>query len=261
MLDPTLCHRPESQWLVLKTMLAHWLMTPALILVPLAVAIALPWMIPRLRWNCQLIGLGSILLLICFTATFPLTVGTAAKGLVAFVPADPGVTVDAIVILGRGDRFSQSRVDVATQLWKAQRAPLIFASGIVDAPQMIRQLRKRGIPKQGLAYEECSRTTEENARFTAMMLKPQGVKQILLVTDPLHMLRSLLTFRSFGFTVIPRTSAPPPDLTLKRKSLMVFYEYLALVSYGFQGRFFPQHLPESAKSSTAFVIEGVGSRE
>jgi len=66
----------------------------------------------------------------------------------------------------------------------------------------------------------------------------QGVKRILLITDPYHMLRSLLTFRHLGFKVIPHFSPIPPDLSPKDKALMVFYEYLALVSYGLKGRFF-----------------------
>ncbi|HEY9741447.1 MAG TPA: YdcF family protein, partial [Coleofasciculaceae cyanobacterium] len=102
-----------------------------------------------------------------------------------------------------------------------------------------------GIPNQTLAYEECSRTTEENARFTATVLQPQGVKQILLITDSPHMLRSLLTFRSFGFTVIPYTSPVPANLASRTKALKVFSEYLALVGYGLQGRFRPQSLPEA----------------
>lgn len=32
MLDPSLCNRPDSYWLVFKSMLADWLMTPALVL-------------------------------------------------------------------------------------------------------------------------------------------------------------------------------------------------------------------------------------
>ncbi|HEY9668474.1 MAG TPA: YdcF family protein [Coleofasciculaceae cyanobacterium] len=241
MLDAALCDRSVSQWLALKSLLSNWLMTPVSLLIPLAVAIALPLIIPRLRWKPHLLRVGVIVLLIYLTATIPLTFTLAAKGLVALLPSDSGGRADAIVILGRGPQFSQSRVDVAAQLWKAQRAPLIFATGIGDAPDMIRRLKAQGIPNQALAYEGCSRTTEENARFTAMELKPQGIKSILLITDSPHMLRSLLTFRSIGFTVIPHTTPIPPELAPKRKTFVVFYEYLALVSYGLQGRFFPQH--------------------
>lgn len=245
MLDPAFCNSPMTHWLVFKDIISNWLMTPALILLPLAIIVGLPWLVPRLRWKRLLIGLGIILLVIYFTATSSLTIAVASKGLVAFLPEDSGVNADAIVVLGRGDEFRQSRVDVAAELWNAHRAPLIFASGSGDASLIVELLTAQGIPNQALAHEDCSRTTQENAEFTATMLQPQGVKQILLVTDPPHMLRSLLTFRHFGFKVIPHTSPLPPDLAPRRKTQMVFYEYLGLISYGLQGRFLPPRLPEA----------------
>lgn len=245
MLDPALCDRTVTHWLVFKHVISHWLTTPVLIVLAIIAIAALLWLIPQLRRKRLLLGIGSILLLIYFSATSPLTIAVASKELVAFVPDDSGVTVDAIVVLGRGDRFRPSRVEVAADLWKAHRAPLIFASGAGDAAEMIELLKAEGVPERALAYEDCSRTTKENAQFTATLLQPQGVKKIVLVTDSPHMLRSLLTFRHFGFTVIPRTSPLPPDLSPRRKTLMVFYEYLGLISYGLQGRFLPPRLPEA----------------
>jgi len=243
MLDPALCVHQHSQWLAWKSMVATWLLTPTLVVLPLTALILLPWIIPRLPWKRQLSGLGTALLLMYYIATLPLTTAVAAKGLVTFVPSDPGVTADAIVVLGRGVRLRNSRVDVAAELWKENRAPLIFASGAGDGSQIVELLSVEGIPNQALNEESCSRTTQENALFTATVLKPQGVKQILLVTDPPHMLRSLLTFRSLGFTVIPHLSPLPPDLPQGRKAVMVLYEYVGLVSYGLKGRYFPQSLP------------------
>jgi uncharacterized SAM-binding protein YcdF (DUF218 family) len=195
-------------------------------------------MIPRLRWQRQLSSLGIVLLLIYFASSFPLTIAVANKGLIEFLPADSGVTADAIVVLGRGDKLRKSRVEVAEQLWKAHRAPLIFASGAGDGSQILQQLGGKSIPPQALEGENCSRTTEENAQFTAIVLKPRGIKQIVLVTDPPHMLRSLLTFRGLGFTVIPHTSPLPTDLAANTKAIIVYREYMGLISYGLRGRFF-----------------------
>ena len=187
----------------------------------------------------MLSSLGTVLLLVYFFAQLPLTIAVATKGLVNSLPKDPGVSADAIVVLGRGNSFRNSRVEVAAQLWRAHRAPLIFASGEGDGSQITQLLEAEGIPKQALEHENCSRTTEENAQFTAAILAPQGVTRVVLVTDPPHMLRSLLTFRSLGFTVIPHAS-PLPHLAPAEKSMVVFYEYIGLVSYGVKGRFLPQ---------------------
>ena len=243
MLDPALCTRPPSQYLFLKYAFYRWLMTPSLVVLPLLALIVLPWIIPRLRWKRLLSSLGTVLLLVYFFAQLPLTIAVATKGLVDFLPKDPGVSADAIVVLGRGTPFRNSRVEVAAQLWKAHRAPLIFASGEGDGSQITQLLEAKGIPKQALDNENCSRTTEENAQFTAAVLEPQGVTRVVLVTDPPHMLRSLLTFRSLGFTVIPHAS-PLPDLAPAEKSMVVFYEYMGLVSYSVKGRFLPKTQPE-----------------
>lgn len=253
MLDPTLCDRPTSQWLVLKSVLSTWLMTPTLVVLPILALIGLLWIMPRLPWKRHLISIGTVLLLIYFTATLPLTIAVANKGLVAFLPADPGTSVDAIVVLGRGEKFRNSRIEVAAELWKDRRAPLIFASGAGDAPPMLRQLKAEGIPNQALNGEKCSRTTAENALFTAAVLQQEGVKQVVLVTDPPHMLRSMLTFRSLGFRVIPHVSPLPPNLTPKKKAMMVFYEYMGLVSYGLQGKFLSKGFLEAKNPQTEIL--------
>jgi len=256
MLDPALCDRPPSQWLELKRILSDWLMTPSLVILPLFALTILPWVIPRMPWKRPLSTLGAVLLLAYHAAFFPPTVALANKGLVGFIPTDSGGTADAIVVLGRGEDMRESRVEVARELWQAQRAPLIFASGRGDSPRIVKMLRADGIPAQVLDNEECSRTTEENARFTAAVLQPQGVKSILLVTDPPHMLRSLLIYRSVGFRVIPHASPLPADLAQREKSFTVFYEYMGLLKYALEGRLLPRgSLDERSRPQVGVLLQ------
>lgn len=259
MLDPALCSRPVNQWLVLKSTLSQWLTTPPLIILPLLALVFIPWMFPRLRWRRWWSSLGIVLLVIYFSAAFPLTVAVAKQGLVAFIPKDSGKTVDAIVVLGRGGEFRDSRVKVAAQLWQSRRAPLIFASGAGDGSEIVEQLKAQGIPHQALEEEHCSRTTEENALFTASVLQPRGVKQVLIVTDPPHMMRSLLTFGSLGFEAIPHTSSIPPNLTQTKKAMLVFYEYMGLFSYSLGGKFFPQDVARLKKPPIAKIEHSAAS--
>lgn len=251
MLDPALCTRPASQWLFLKYTISSWLMTPTLVLLLVTGLIFLPWMFPRMRWKRQLIRLVSVLFVIYLFATFPLTTALANKGLVAFVPQDPGLKVDAIVVLGRGYDLRPSRIKVAAQLWQANRAPLIFASGAGDAAEIVNQLKSTGIPNSALAQEDCSRTTEENGVFTATVLRPQGIKKILLVTDPPHMLRSLMTFNSLGFKAYPHYSPLPSNLAPTEKAMLIFYEYIGLASYSLKGFLLPQNMAKGETTPTA----------
>lgn len=199
--------------------------------------LGLLWLQRSQRWKRKLIARAAVLLLVYLIATSPPMVALATQALVGSLPADSGATVDAIIVLGRGDVLRNRRVEIAAQLWQAKRAPKIFASGMGDAPLMIELLKAKGIPRQMLGGESCSQSTEENALFTAAVLYPQGIRQILLITDPPHMWRSFLTFRSLGFTVIPHTSPLPSDLTSTVKNRLIFREYLGMVSYAFLGRF------------------------
>ena len=185
----------------------------------------------------QLITPVGLLLLVYFVAISPPVVALATQGLTCLVSRDSGAASDAIVVLGRGERLRNRRVEIAVQLWQAQRAPRIFASGMGDAPQMINFFKAKGIPQDRLSGESCSQSTEENALFTSTLLQPQGIRRLILVTDPPHMLRSYLTFRSFGFTVIPYISPIPPEWTSAERAHLVLREYLGLVSYAFLGRF------------------------
>jgi uncharacterized SAM-binding protein YcdF (DUF218 family) len=119
---------------------------------------------------------------------------------------------DAIVVLGaplRSDRLSPilvERVDAAAQLFHAGGAPTVIATGgvtsgsIAEADAIAAALRARGVPH--VLVERASRTTAENARFTAALL-PHGAT-VWLVTQPFHGRRAARLFRAAGLS--PRAS-------------------------------------------------------
>jgi uncharacterized SAM-binding protein YcdF (DUF218 family) len=222
-----------------------WRKQLLLVVIVILAFFGLRWIRQHQRWIRWLSSPRVVLLLFGITATVPIVFAVAAKGLVIFLPTDSGAAAEAIVVLGRGEEFRKQRVDVARELWHARRAPRIFTSGRGDAASMIEQLKAKGIPNQALDGENCSLTTWQNAVFTTATLHPQGSRRILLVTDELHMLRSLLVFRANSFTVIPHTTPLPPSFGFKAAAFLTFREYMGLVGYGLQGRFHPQRSPQS----------------
>ena len=64
-----------------------------------------------------------------------------------------------------------------------------------------------GVPASAIILETASRTTWENAHFSAPLLQARGVHRILLVTDKLHMPRTEASFARFAFR-IERASVP-----------------------------------------------------
>lgn len=206
----------------------------------LLIILALLWVlwlvIPR-RWRRFLI-IPAVVLAIGSVLISPIGMRIGLWGLTVFVPPDSGESVQTIVVLGRGKSWRELRVSKAQELWQSDRAPHIFVSGMSDADAIIQSLKQQGIPEQSLSGEECSQSTEENGVFTAAILQPQGIQKILLVTDPAHMLRSFLVFRSFRFQVIPHFSPMIASPSLSEQLRMELREYLGLVEYALTGKFF-----------------------
>ena len=168
----------------------------------------------------------------------PLLIGEPL--LTTFVPTYQGQTTDAVVVLGRGYGLYNDRVLKAAKLIQTEAAPQVFLSGGYDAPHMARMLTTLGVEPTKIAGENCSQTTEENAEYTAEQLLPKGVKSIILISDPAHLLRSQLVFSSFGFKVIPYSSPLPQNLGLRYRRLIAMRESIGLISYGLMGRYWPR---------------------
>jgi uncharacterized SAM-binding protein YcdF (DUF218 family) len=237
MIEPTICSSAMGELLTVTNLLFQGLTQPLLVLSLFLLLFQLLRKVPWPKVQRSLKVLMGILALLYLLVLFPPTIRFAETALIEQIPQDSGKEADAIVILGRGSALTPSRVEVAAQLWQARRAPLIFASGTGDASVIIQQLQAQGIPNQALGEEGCSRTTYENAKFTAAALKPQGIKQILLVTDAPHMLRSLLTFQKFGFAVTPIPSSTLSGVARSDRTKIVLHEYGGLVGYSLMGRF------------------------
>lgn len=206
----------------------------ALILLTL---LGISWLVSSRRWQQRVIKPMVIVVLLGLLVTSPWMAQLATWGLTVPLPDDRGERTDAIVVLGRGEELQSRRVDLVYQLWQFKRAPRVFTSGMMDAKQMIELLQQKGLSGSLLSGEECSQSTEENALYTAVILYPQGVRKILLVTDSPHMLRSFLLFRSFGFTVLPQFSSLPDQWNALQQMTIVLREYVGIVHYALMGRF------------------------
>lgn len=220
------------------------ILQPGIVLPVLAAMIVAPWLMRLRRWKRRTSLAGLLLVLLYSLGLSPLGTQLGGKGLALLIPRDGGQPADAIVVLGRGPDFRPSRVQVAAELWRQQRAPLIFASGRGDATEIGRMLEATGVPAAAIDGEPCSATTNENALFTAALLQPQGIKRLILVTDPPHMARSLLTFRSLGFEVIPHPSPVPNSLGRRGQQFLVLREWAGLIGYGIMGRYFARETGE-----------------
>jgi uncharacterized SAM-binding protein YcdF (DUF218 family) len=164
------------------------------------------------------------------------------------VPDTTG-NADAIVVPGAGvtgpcapNTNAVQRTLHAARAWREGRAPIIvFSGGTGDNPcpiaeAMARLAREIGVPASAIHTERFSRSTYENARLTAPLLRRLGVRRVLVVTDRLHERRAAGAFAAQGFAV-ERRSVPVYDGHADNTAMLVagLREYAAVYYYRMRG--------------------------
>jgi uncharacterized SAM-binding protein YcdF (DUF218 family) len=114
-------------------------------------------------------------------------------------PQDDLGKADAIVVISGGD--TDARINEGIKMYLQKWAPKIIFSGaaasgdVSNALAMKRIAVAKGIPASDIIIEEDSKTTSQNAIFTAKQLQQMGAKSIILVTSPYHQRRAYNEFR------------------------------------------------------------------
>lgn len=114
-------------------------------------------------------------------------------------PQDTLAKADAIVVVSGGD--TDARISEGVKLYLQEWAPKLIFSGaaaegdVSNALAMKRIAILSGIPGEDVLIEEDSKTTAENADFTAKIIQDNGFKSIILVTSPYHQRRAYTQFR------------------------------------------------------------------
>ena len=105
---------------------------------------------------------------------------------------------------GRPSRTLEARVWHAAGLYKEGRVGLLVPTGGLgdhppsEAEVMARILREAGVPEDAVLLEERALNTWDSARLVAGMADKLGVRSVVVVTDPLHCVRTVAAFRKAG---------------------------------------------------------------
>jgi uncharacterized SAM-binding protein YcdF (DUF218 family) len=149
---------------------------------------------------------------------------------------------DALIVLAAGldsdgvlSNSSMRRALRGITLYKKGLAPLLVLSGSPapaggrpEAQVRADLARELGVPPAALILLGTARATREEALEFGRLLRPRGVRRILLVTDGDHMPRAFPLFERAGFEVFPApvhdtvydAAGPEDRLSTSRSTLM-----------------------------------------
>jgi uncharacterized SAM-binding protein YcdF (DUF218 family) len=162
---------------------------------------------------------------------------------------DQSRPVGAIVVLGaaqyvgRPSPVLRARLDHAIALWRRGLAPIMIVTGgtgrgdtTSEAAVSQRYVVHRGVPVQAVLLETEGRTTSESMAGVSALMGSQGRRDVLLVSDPFHMLRLTIIARRHGLK--PFASPTPTSPIAASPTLRWKYA-----------------LSESVKAPLAFILE------
>lgn len=141
----------------------------------------------------------------------------------------PG-SADAIVCLGGGATPDALGVDATqraarcVELFEAGVAPTIIFTGTVAAPLMANYAIAQGVPQDVVFAEDRSRSTLQNARFTAGILDTDA--RVVVVSNAYHLPRSALSFWVMGYRDVSLAAAGAPSLRprpLLREAIAIWF--------------------------------------
>ncbi|HLY47081.1 MAG TPA: YdcF family protein [Stellaceae bacterium] len=211
----------------MESLLSYGFLAPPTVFISLCLAGALI----ALAWRRAGLALALASSLCLYAAATPALASYLLRRVEAELPRAADLSAaQAIVVLGgdvsrgNGDaipdrlgRLSLERVVMAAAAYRRLHLPLAVSGGSVERSHASVGALMQAALESDFAVpvawlEDRSRTTWENAVFTARLLKPRGVQTVVLVTDAWHLPRALWCFERAGLTAMPW---PAPQTALR----------------------------------------------
>jgi uncharacterized SAM-binding protein YcdF (DUF218 family) len=118
-------------------------------------------------------------------------------------PAEAVVALGGGIVRGALGDPSLQRALEGIRLQHLGLAPLILFTGEPSEPELRTQLAQElGVPPDAILTATVN-TTHEEARAAAELLRPRGIRSVLLVSGSIHLTRARGAFEREGFKVLP----------------------------------------------------------
>ena len=132
-------------------------------------------------------------------------------------PAAAIVVLGAAQYVGRPSPVLRARLDHAIDLFKRGMAPQVIVTGgrgegdtTSEAAVGRRYALRQGVPDSAIVLEAIGRTTRESIRGVAELMRDRPGRDVILVSDPFHMLRLSILARRFGLNPITSPTRTSP---------------------------------------------------
>lgn len=130
---------------------------------------------------------------------------------------------DVIVVLGaaqydgRPSPQLRARLDHVVDLWSDDVADHIIVTGgnrpgdrFTEASTSAAYLQEKGIGAESIFMEDAGTNTFDSLHTVSKMMEASGFETAVVVTDPFHELRCVLTLRQLGVTAYPSATQSSP---------------------------------------------------
>ncbi|WP_434385262.1 YdcF family protein [Melittangium boletus] len=123
-------------------------------------------------------------------------------------PVDVAVVLGARVLPGGVPSPAlRARIEKAVDLYhRGLVSRLLFSGGVGTHPPSEAHVMRAvavglGVPAEACLLEAQSHSTEQNARYSARLLRERGLSRVVVVSDPYHLFRARQYFRLEGLAV------------------------------------------------------------
>ncbi|GET39448.1 hypothetical protein MiSe_42170 [Microseira wollei NIES-4236] len=149
------------------------------------------------------------------------------------IKADAAIVLGAAVWGNQPSPVFRERINHAIQLYKTGKVQrIIFTGGVGNSNETAEAIVAKNyafaqkIPATNILIETSSRTTHQNLKNAKIVANNRRLTKFLIVSDPLHMKRSVLMARDLGLNAYP---SPTP--TTRYRSLNGQLGFLARETY------------------------------
>jgi len=139
---------------------------------------------------------------------------------------------DAIVVLGaaqysgRPSPVLRARLDHAFGLWEKGMAKHMILTGGKGAGDTTTEaavgrayMLRRGVPDSALLLENEGRNTDESLGGVARLMSDRGIADVILVSDPFHMMRLQILSWRYHLDAVPSPTKTSPISANRMESL------------------------------------------